>query len=80
MNLRLAILSVLQDADLRGASLPVMTPHVQSQAIGEAWTRTEIQHELVKLLEQGLVARQRDRLQDVDRYFITTQGRTLIAQ
>lgn len=80
MNLRLAILTVLHDADLRGATLPVMTPHVQAQAIGEAWTRDEIARELLKLMDEGLVAHQRDHIQEIYRYFITTRGKVLIAQ
>ena len=80
MNLRLAILTVLNEADLRGASLPVMTPGVQAQSIAEAWTRSEIASELVRLQDEGLVARQRDRIFEQDRYFITTQGKTLIAR
>jgi len=80
MNLRLAILTVLSDADLRGATLAVMTPHVQAQAIGEAWTRDEIRRELNAIKDEALVACQKDQIQDANRFFITTQGKTLIAR
>lgn len=80
MNLRLAILTILNDADLRGAPLAVLTPHVQAQALREAWTREEIEHELVKLQSESLVAAQLDRIQQVNRYFITTPGKVAIAQ
>jgi hypothetical protein len=80
MNLRIAILMVLNDADLRGAALCVLTPHVQAQSIGEAWTRQEIERELLSLNAEGLVAFQRDQLQGVNRYYITTQGKIAIAR
>lgn len=80
MNLRVAILTVLNDADLRGATLAVMTPFTQAQSLGEAWTRQEIERELVKLQDASLVSFQRDQLQGVNRYFITTQGKIAIAR
>lgn len=80
MNLRIAILQVLSDADLRGATLCVLTPHVQAQSIGEAWTRQEIERELLSLNAEALVAFQRDQLQGVNRYYITTQGKIAIAR
>lgn len=80
MNLRLAILTVLRDADLRGATLSVLTPHVQAQAIGEAWTRAEIERELIRLQSESMVSAQLDRVQELPRYFITTQGQVAIAR
>lgn len=80
MNLRIAILTVLNDADLRGATLAVLTPHTQAQAIGEAWTRQEIERELIRLHDEGLLSFQRDSLQECNRYFITTQGKIAIAR
>ena len=80
MNLRVAILTVLNDADLRGATLSVLTPFTQAQSLGEAWTRQEIERELVKLQDESLVSCQRDRLQGTNRFYITTQGKILIAR
>ena len=80
MNLRLAILEVLRDADLRGATFSVLTPHVQGQCIGETWTRGEIERELIKLSSEGLVAYQVDKMQQTNRYFITSQGQIALAR
>jgi len=80
MNLRVAILTVLNDADLRGATLGVLTPFTQAQSLGEAWTRQEIERELIRLQDASLVSFQRDQLQGVNRYFITTQGKIAIAR
>jgi DNA-binding PadR family transcriptional regulator len=80
MNLRVAILTVLNDADLRGATLAVLTPFTQAQSLGEAWTRSEIERELIRLQDASLVSFQRDQLQGVNRYFITTQGKIAIAR
>jgi hypothetical protein len=80
MNLRVAILTVLNDADLRGATLSVLTPFTQAQSLGEAWTRAEIERELIRLHDESLVSFQHDTLQGVNRYFITTQGKIAIAR
>jgi hypothetical protein len=80
MNLRVAILTVLNDADLRGATLSVLTPFTQAQSLGEAWTRAEIERELVRLHDDSLISFQRDTLQGSNRYFITTQGKIAIAR
>lgn len=80
MTLKVAILTVLRDADLRGATLAVLTPHVRAQALGEAWTRQEIDAELAKLAGQGLVAWRLDKLQECRRYYITSQGQAAIIE
>ncbi len=80
MNLRLAILEVLQEADLRGASFAALTPYVKGRAVGEAWTREEIERELVKLMQEHLVAAQYDKVQETNRYFITSQGQIALAR
>jgi hypothetical protein len=40
----------------------------------------EIERELVKLQDESLVSCQRDRLQGTNRFYITTQGKILIAR
>ena len=80
MNLRIAILEILVVADLRGATFAVLTTHVQGSCIGETWTRGEIERELIKLMSEGLVAAQVDKLQQTNRYYITTQGQVALAR
>ena len=80
MNLRIAILEVLRDADVRGATFAVLTPHVQGQCIGETWTRNEIERELIKLMDEGFAASIVDKLQQTNRYYITTKGQVALAR
>jgi len=80
MNLRVAILEVLLEADLRGATFAVMIPHVQAQSLGEAWTRGEIERELIKLMSEELVLSRVDTLQQTNRYYITSKGQVALAR
>ena len=78
MNLRAAILTVLRDADLRGASLAVLAPAVRELSVGEPWTRVEIERELALLQSESWVIQQLDRVRGERRFYISALGRVAL--